>query len=110
MKKVSDEQIRGAHSRYHYRGDAAAAVGLHVTTYMRRLRALGVVVQHKREQATFIQPKGRGVESRGKKKRLPSSSAKYVNICETLKCAGQPLSSGYCIRCTAEQRKADLAK
>ena len=110
MIKATDDQVRSAFKRHANAHAAAKELGVHVDTYHRRLRRLGLTNNPSHNSISTPAERGKGLASRGMKKYSPGASARYYNVCETAKCTGMPLHSGLCMRCTAEMRKAELAK
>jgi hypothetical protein len=110
MMKATDDQVRSAYKTHTNPHAAAKELGVHVDTYHRRLRRLGLTNNPSHNNISTPAERGKGLESRGFKKYSVGASARYYNVCETAKCTGMPLHSGLCMRCTAEKRKAELAK
>lgn len=84
---------------------ASEALGLHLLTYRRRKKKLGI--PSTRQPASGMK-KGRNARNRGYEKKAWGASVAYFNQCASADCLGHPLSTGFCVKCSSDARKAEL--
>ena len=106
-RRVTDEQIKRVSKLQRNNFIAADLLGIHVTTYRRRKKALGLPRSLRQDSSPEREIGGAKLRKRGFVKRDWGASSKYFNACLTAGCTGHPLSNGICIRCTAAALKQE---
>mgnify|MGYP003153866470 FL=1 len=105
--RVTDEQIRRVSKSQKNNILAAERLGIHVSTYRRRKKALGIPPSPRQASALEREIGGSKLRKRGFVKRDWGASSRYFNACATAGCTGMPLANGICIRCATAALKKE---